>query len=109
MPIEQMDGWTSPQLGIPCGKGYETNLGLQLPNGRRMLSFMEIAQMAERAQRKAEAERQRVERIAKRLAHWELTLKNSEKLPLHPCPSWGIIFCGISTRQRRVLKLCARR
>lgn len=61
VPIEQMDRWTSPRLGIRFGKGYETDLGLQLPNGRRMLSFMEIAQLAEQAQREAEAERQRAE------------------------------------------------
>lgn len=57
VPIEQMDGWTSPRLGIRFGKGYETDLGLQLPKGRRTLSFLEIAQLAEQAQREAELER----------------------------------------------------
>ncbi|MDW8322111.1 MAG: Uma2 family endonuclease, partial [Armatimonadota bacterium] len=67
MPIEQMEGWVSPRLGVRFGKGSETELGLHLPNGRKMLSFMEIAQIAERAQREAEAERQRAERLAAKL------------------------------------------
>ncbi|GIV20638.1 MAG: hypothetical protein KatS3mg023_2389 [Armatimonadota bacterium] len=66
VPIEQMDGWVSPRLGIRFGKGMETELGLQLPDGRRMWSFLEIAQMAERAQREAEAERQRAERAQRK-------------------------------------------
>jgi len=67
VPIEQMDGWTSPRLSIRFGKGYETDLGLQLPNGRRMLSFLQIAQLAEQAQREAEPERQRAEKLAQKL------------------------------------------
>lgn len=62
-----MDRWTRPRLGIRFGKGYETDLGLQLPNGRRMLSFIEITQKAEQAQREAEAERQRAQRLAEKL------------------------------------------
>lgn len=67
VPIEQMEGWVSPRLNIRFDKGSQTELGLQLPNGRKMLSFMEIAQLAERAQREAEAERQRAERLAAKL------------------------------------------
>ncbi|MDW8103954.1 MAG: Uma2 family endonuclease [Armatimonadota bacterium] len=74
VPIEQMEGWVSPRLQVRFGKGAETELGLQLPSGRKMLSFMELAQLAERAQReaetarqRAEAERQRAERLAARL------------------------------------------
>lgn len=67
IPIEQIEGWVSPRLGIHFGRGLETELGLQLPNGRRMLSFLEIAQIAERAQREAEAERERAERLAAKL------------------------------------------
>lgn len=67
VPIEQMEGWMSPRLGARFSKGAETELGLYLPNGEKMLSFMEIAQLAARAQREAEAERQRAERLAARL------------------------------------------
>ncbi len=67
VPIEQMDGWVSPRLRIRFGKGAETELGIQLPNGQPMLSFLEIAQLAQRAQQEAEAERQRAERLAAKL------------------------------------------
>lgn len=67
VPIEQMEGWTSPRLGVRFSKGYQTHLGLQLPDGGRMLSFVEIAQVAQQAQREAEAQRQRAEKLAQKL------------------------------------------
>lgn len=65
--IEQMEGWLGPRLGVRFGKGAETELGLYLPNGEKMLRFTEIAQLAARAQREAEAERHRAERLAAKL------------------------------------------
>ncbi len=94
-PIEQMEGWTSPRLGIVFGRGYEDDVGVSAPGIGRFVSFedlasrlQEIASRAERerlraererlraeqeqrraeeARREAEQERQRAERLAQRL------------------------------------------
>ena len=72
-PIELMEGWVSPLLGIRFGL-EGSDLALYDPDGQRFATFVEQAQRvkaerqrAEIAQQHAEAERQRAERLAERL------------------------------------------
>lgn len=67
VPVAQMDGWVSPRLGIRFGKGLGTDLGILLPDGRQMASFLEIARMMQQAQHEAEEQRRRAERLAEKL------------------------------------------
>lgn len=73
--IEQMRGWTSPRLGVRFDIDLETReLALFGPNGQQFATYVELAeqrdqaqQRAEAAQRQAEQERERVERLATQL------------------------------------------
>lgn len=58
-PIAPMEGWVSPRLGIQFSL-EGTDLVLYRPDGRRFETFVELEQ-------RAEAERQRAERLAERL------------------------------------------
>ena len=58
-PIDPMEGWVSPLLGIRFGL-EGTDLALYDPDGQRFATFVEQA-------RRAKAERQRAERLAERL------------------------------------------
>lgn len=57
--IEQMDGWVSPRLSIRF-EMEDAELVLTRPDGRRFETFVELAQ-------RADAERERAERLAERL------------------------------------------
>lgn len=57
--IDPIDQWSSPQLGIRFEVG-ET-LHIYRPDGKRFLTYAEIAQRAEQAEQQLEQERQRAE------------------------------------------------
>jgi Uma2 family endonuclease len=57
--IPEMQGWTSPRLGIKFEMGEE--LQIFFPDGKPFLSFLEITQQAELANQRAEIEKQRAE------------------------------------------------
>ncbi|GAB4202373.1 MAG: Uma2 family endonuclease [Roseiflexaceae bacterium] len=66
LPVEEMNGWASPRLGITFGvEGVD--LVLTRPNGRRFASYLELERERQEAQQQAEQERQRAERLAARL------------------------------------------
>lgn len=72
-PIDRMEGWVSPLLGIRFSL-EGTDLALYHPDGQRFETFVEQArrikaerQRAEAAQQRAEAAQQRAERLAERL------------------------------------------
>jgi Uma2 family endonuclease len=79
-PIDDLNGWTSPRLGVRFDMSGD-ELVLYRPDGRRFLTFVELLQTSETAQRladeaqqrAAEAQRQaaeaqqRAERLAERL------------------------------------------
>jgi hypothetical protein len=84
VPIEQLDGWVSPRLGITFVPD-ERELRLFYPDGQRFLSFIELRAQADRsevarqeaeaarrqaeaARRQAEAARQQAEQRAEQLA-----------------------------------------
>lgn len=66
-PIEQLEGWVSPRLGIRFGLDEDGQLILVRPDGQRFLSPEEIEAQREEALRTAEEQRQRAERLAARL------------------------------------------
>jgi Uma2 family endonuclease len=66
VPIENMEGWVSPRLGIKFTKGLGSDVGLFYPDGRPFLSFDEVVQMAETEYRRAEEEKKRAEEEKKR-------------------------------------------
>jgi Uma2 family endonuclease len=73
LPIEQLDGWVSPRLGVTFVPG-EAELSLLHPDGQPFLRFVELQQRAAEAQqRAAEAQQraaeaqQRAEQLAARL------------------------------------------
>ncbi|BAU15626.1 hypothetical protein LEP3755_61850 [Leptolyngbya sp. NIES-3755] len=68
VPIPQMNGWTSPRMGIEFRLGRE--LVIYRPDGRSFLSSIELDQRAEQARQRAtelerslEAERQRAQQL----------------------------------------------
>ncbi len=67
VPIEQLQGWVSPRLGIRFNLDEEGKLVLTRPDGQRFLSPEEMEAQREEALRLAEQERQRAERLAARL------------------------------------------
>lgn len=60
VPIDPMDGWISPRLGIRFEKPEGQELRLYRPDGDPFLSSVELAEQARR-------ERQRSQRLAERL------------------------------------------
>jgi hypothetical protein len=65
-PIEQINGWTSPRLGVrfDCSG---TELQIFHPDGRLFLSYAEIADRVDQAEQRADQEQQRADRLAERL------------------------------------------
>ncbi len=51
--IEQIDGWTSPRLGVRFGLS-ETGLEMFGPNGEPFVSFVELAQLRQQAEMRAQ-------------------------------------------------------
>ncbi|WP_017304785.1 Uma2 family endonuclease [Spirulina subsalsa] len=64
-PIEEIQNWTSPRLGIRFVLSG-TTLELYRPDGRPFLSFLELEQRAEQERQRAELERQRAEQERQR-------------------------------------------
>lgn len=74
--IESMDGWVSPLLGIRFQPGEP--LEVYRPDGRRFLTFGELMQQAEDAQRQAEDAQKQAEDAQKQAA--EATRQRDEAL-----------------------------
>ncbi len=49
-PIDQMEGWVSPLLGIRFGRGQGTAVVLYTPDGRRFRSYVEMGRAEAEAQ-----------------------------------------------------------
>ncbi len=69
-PIEQMEGWVSPLLGIRFGRGSEDGIGVYDSEGKPFQYLVELQeallQKVAEAQRQAELERQRAEQERQR-------------------------------------------
>ncbi|MBD2577106.1 Uma2 family endonuclease [Oscillatoria sp. FACHB-1406] len=63
--IEEMDGFTSPRLGIRFALTPET-LEIYRPDGRKFLTMLELEQRVEQATQRAEQEAQRAEQATQR-------------------------------------------
>ena len=59
-PIEEINGWVSPLLGIRF-QLTENNLEIYRPDGRRFLNSVELEQLREEEHQRAEEEHQRAE------------------------------------------------
>jgi Uma2 family endonuclease len=64
--IEPIDRWVSPRLNIRFELA-EPELQIYHPDGRRFLTYTEIAQQSEQAEQRAEQAEQRTARLAERL------------------------------------------
>lgn len=64
--IESISGWTSPRLGVRFELA-DGELQLYRPDGRKFATFVELELQRELAQRQAEREHQRAERLAAQL------------------------------------------
>jgi Uma2 family endonuclease len=73
--ISQMDGWVSPRLGIRFNSSGD-ELAIYRPDGQRFLTFVELMQQRQEAQRRADEAQQRAERLAAQLR--ELGVKPKE-------------------------------
>lgn len=64
--IEQVDGWISPRLGVrfDLSRG---ELQVLCPDGRPLVTYVEMAAQAEQERQRAEQERQRNERLVAQL------------------------------------------
>ncbi|WP_366933390.1 hypothetical protein [Nostoc sp. NMS7] len=60
LPIAQMDGWTSPLLGIRFAVGNH-ELVIYRPDGRQFLSPVELEQRAEQEHQRAEQAEQQLQ------------------------------------------------
>ena len=65
-PIDPMEGWVSPLLGIRFGL-EGTDLALYHPDGQRFETFVEQAQRIRAEQQRAEAAERRIMQLAERL------------------------------------------
>jgi hypothetical protein len=59
--VPEMNGYTSPLLGIRFAYTENGQLAVFYPDGRRFLTFAEIGELAERVQRQAEQAQRRAE------------------------------------------------
>jgi Uma2 family endonuclease len=64
-PIEAINGWVSPLLGIRF-ELKEDNLEIYRPDGQKFLTFVELDQLREQERQRAEQERQRAEQERQR-------------------------------------------
>ncbi len=64
-PIEELNNWVSPLLGIRF-QLTENNLEIYRPDGRRFLNSVELEQLREEEHQRAEAESKRAEAESKR-------------------------------------------
>jgi Uma2 family endonuclease len=61
-PLDQMNGWVSPRLGIRFEQSELGELRLYRPDGRPFRHFVEVARFAQQAELRAEQEQLRAER-----------------------------------------------
>jgi Uma2 family endonuclease len=59
-PVDEMNGWTSPRLGIRFELKQDT-LEIYRPDGQKFLTSVELDQLREQERQRAEEERQRAE------------------------------------------------
>ncbi|MBE9095097.1 Uma2 family endonuclease [Tychonema sp. LEGE 07203] len=59
--IEQMDGWTSPRLGVRFGLSEESGLQMFGPSGEPFVSFVELAQLRQQAEARAQEAESRIQ------------------------------------------------
>jgi hypothetical protein len=59
-PVEEMNGWTSPRLGIRFELKEDT-LEIYRPDGQKFLTSVELDQLREQERQRAEEERQRAD------------------------------------------------
>ncbi|NJL90122.1 MAG: Uma2 family endonuclease [Coleofasciculaceae cyanobacterium SM2_1_6] len=61
--IPSLQGWISPRLGIQFRGGGDSGAGLEIyrPDGKKFLSSVELAELAESERQRAESEHQRAE------------------------------------------------
>jgi hypothetical protein len=66
MSTQQVDGWISPRLGVrfDLSRG---ELQVLRPDGRPLVTYVEMAAQAEQERQRAEHERQRNERLVAQL------------------------------------------
>lgn len=62
-PIEEMEGWVSPLLGVRFSLSSEGELQLFRPDGQPFETYEQIAERAKREQARAEAAEQEIERL----------------------------------------------
>lgn len=63
--IEEMNGWSSPRLGIKFDLS-QPELQIYAPDGSRFLTYIELAEQLEQEQQRVETERQRAEQERQR-------------------------------------------
>jgi hypothetical protein len=63
--IEHIDGWTSPRLGVRFDLSGD-ELQILRPDGRPLITYVELATEAEQAYQRADYERQRAEQEQQR-------------------------------------------
>jgi Uma2 family endonuclease len=73
-PIDRMQGWVSPRLGIRFEMTEET-LEIYRPDDRKFLTSVELAARVEQAEAEAERERQRAEQTEIRMQRLEARLR----------------------------------
>ena len=72
--VESAEGWVSPRLGVRFQLS-ETALQIFGPNGAPFVSFVELAQLREQAELRAEQEQQRAEQERQRAEQAETLLE----------------------------------
>ncbi|MFP4124237.1 Uma2 family endonuclease [Coleofasciculus sp.] len=65
-PIEEVNGWTSPRLGIRFELTSET-LKIYRPDGQHFFTFLELEQRAKQAEERAQQAESRIQRLEQRL------------------------------------------
>jgi len=65
-PIERIDGWQSPRLGVRFDLS-SGDLQVLRPDGRPFATYLELAAQNDRERQRAEQERERAERLAAQL------------------------------------------
>jgi len=73
--IEQMDGWVSPRLGVRFGLSEESGLEMFGPSGEPFVSFVELAQLRQQAETRAQQAESLLEQERSRSQALELRLR----------------------------------
>ncbi|MEG4804105.1 Uma2 family endonuclease [Microcoleus sp. ARI1-B5] len=73
--IEQMDGWTSPRLGVRFGLSEESGLQMFGPSGEPFVSFVELAQLREQAETRAQQAESRIQQVQEQIQQAESLLE----------------------------------